>query len=105
MDFSGVEQRLRSLSLGKWICAAFILFVAIIEVLIFVVTGCFRRHPRPTNRRFIFGDMSIIADETRFTVNELEVLYELFKKLSSSIIDDRLIHKRYFLLPLRLYVV
>ncbi|XP_020421503.1 calcineurin B-like protein 10 [Prunus persica] len=93
MDFSGVEQRLRSLSLGKWICATFILFVAIIEVLIFAVIGCFKGRPRPTNRRFIFGDMSIIADETRFTVNELEVLYELFKKLSSSIIDDISIHK------------
>ncbi|XP_052480315.1 calcineurin B-like protein 4 isoform X2 [Gossypium raimondii] len=48
-----------------------------------------------------YEDPSVLAAETPFTVNEVESLEELYKKLSNSIIADGLIHKVFDLFDLK----
>ena len=65
-----IEQRSSSWTLGERICAAFIPFIAVVEVLVWAVTDCFdfRRH-FPRNRRQESRDIARLADETRCNIH------------------------------------
>ncbi|KAK6129534.1 hypothetical protein DH2020_036719 [Rehmannia glutinosa] len=84
-----------SLKLSEKLCAAVFPIIAIIDALIFAVSGCFECRKVRHSKKLSYGykDIVRLSGESHFTVNEVEALHELFKKLSSSIIDDGLIHK------------
>lgn len=62
--------------------------------------GCFCSTPSKSYRKLPSFDPVALAAETPFTENEVEALYELFAKLSSSVDDDGLIGKDEFQLAL-----
>ncbi|KAL8098889.1 hypothetical protein AgCh_031562 [Apium graveolens] len=85
-----------SFTIGEKICALFIPCAALCEAFLCNLTACFDLHSSSSSHQpivYSFNDIVRLSQETPFTVNEVEALRELFKKLSSSIIDDGLIHK------------
>ncbi|KAL8050760.1 hypothetical protein ABFX02_06G101500 [Erythranthe guttata] len=60
--------------------------------------GCY--HSKKTRNPPSYEDPDLLASQTPFTVEEVEALYELYKKISTSIFNDGLIHKEEFQLAL-----
>ncbi|TYJ41289.1 hypothetical protein E1A91_A03G010100v1 [Gossypium mustelinum] len=60
--------------------------------------GCF--HSKVTRQHPGYEDPVTLASQTAFSVSEVEALFELFKSISSSVVDDGLISKEEFQLAL-----
>ncbi|KAK1374893.1 Calcineurin B-like protein 1 [Heracleum sosnowskyi] len=60
--------------------------------------GCFQSAPKKPSHGH--ENPVVLASQTAFTVSEVEALYELYKSISSSVIDDGLISKEEFQLAI-----
>lgn len=80
--------------MGEKVCAALIPCAVVLEILIYGFASCFDdRRSSPVKPGHTFDDVTRLARNSPFSVNEVEALRELFNRLSNSIITDGLIHK------------
>ncbi|KAJ9190319.1 hypothetical protein P3X46_001535 [Hevea brasiliensis] len=87
---SALDERSSYFTPSERLCAV---FKGIVETVIFSFLGCFSFQHLPPKHHYTINDLNRISSTTLFTVNEVEALLDLFKKLSRSIIDDGLLHK------------
>ncbi|XP_065002207.1 calcineurin B-like protein 10 [Musa acuminata AAA Group] len=90
-------QRSSSSTLGERLRVLSIPFIVVAEALILVFADCFEHHP-PLFRRSqqTTFDFARLAHDSH-CLNEGEALYELYNKLSNSIINDDLVRKVFYL--------
>ncbi|XP_062087669.1 calcineurin B-like protein 10 [Humulus lupulus] len=93
-SFSSLSSSSSSLGIGDVLCTMVTILSGVIEVMIFTIAGCCFGLHRPRNCiSYKVNDVVRLANNSLFSVNEIEALRELFNKLSNSIIEDGLIHK------------
>ncbi|KAM6585276.1 hypothetical protein CsatB_012278 [Cannabis sativa] len=92
--FSSMSSSSSSVGMGNTLCSMVTTLISDLINLIFTISGCcFGLHRPRKSFSYKFNDVVRLANNSLFSVNEIEALRELFNKLSNSIINDGLIHK------------